>query len=426
MPAAVDLLVHSAGQLVTCASPEGPKRGAAMADVGIVPEGAVAIEEGRIVAVGRTSELLSRYVARQKLDAGGKVVCPGFVDPHTHVVYAGDRVGEFEQRIGGATYMEILASGGGILSTVQATRAATGRELYEASLARLDQMLALGTTTVESKSGYGLDGDTELKLLQTMAAVDEAHPVDLVPTFLGAHAVPAEYRNRTDAYVDLVVEDMLPAVSGWYEESSFRRRDVSLFVDVFCEAGVFDERQAARVLEAGQERGMPVKAHTDEFVSLGGVTMAVKRGAVSVDHLDATGVEEIEVLAASTTVGVVLPAVNFNLGSRDFADARTMVDRGVALALGTDINPGSAPCFSVPLVMAIACRYQGLRPAEALNASTIHAAHAVGMAHRIGSIEVGKQADLLICATDDYRQLAYRLGDNLVEGVVKRGVFVQR
>jgi len=408
----VDLLVHNAAQLVTCASPNGPKRGEAMRDVGLIPDGAVAIAEGQIVAVGPTDELRADYTPRETLDAGGRVVCPGFVDPHTHLVYAGDRVAEFEMRIQGATYMEIMQAGGGIVSTVRATRAATVEELVAEARLRLDTMLTLGTTTVEVKTGYGLDTASELKMLQAIAELNATHPADLIPTFLGAHAVPPEYQGRTDEYVDLVVEEMLPAV---------RDRKSPIFCDVFCEAGVFDRDQSRRVLEAGLSLGLRPKIHADEFETLGGVALAVELGAVSADHLDVTPPAEVELLAASPTVGVVLPAVNFNLGSTHFADARTMIDTGVALALATDINPGSAPCPSMPLVMAIACRYQRLLPAEALNASTINAACALGLGDRLGSLQPGKQADLLLIDAPDYRHLAYQFGGNLVAGVMKRG-----
>jgi imidazolonepropionase len=258
-------------------------------------------------------------------------------------------------------------------------------------------------------------------MLEATASLDAAHPADLVPTFLGAHAVPSAYAGHTGEYVDVVINEMLPQVAEWYRQSSFASRRVPLFCDVFCEADVFDQDQSRRVLETGLSHGLPAKIHADEFKTLGGVALAVALGAVSADHLDVTPPAEIEALAASPTVGVVLPAVNFNLGSSHFADARAMIDAGVALALATDINPGSAPCPSMPLVMAIACRYQRLLPAEALNASTVNAAYAIGLGDRTGSIEVGKQADLLIVNAPDYRHLAYQFGANLVERVIKRG-----
>lgn len=420
----IDLLIHSAAAVVTCASPGGPKRGAALRDVGLIADGALAIHQGRIVAVGPSDDLRRAYRADQELDAAGRAVCPGFVDPHTHLVYAGDRADEFEQRIGGATYEEIMAAGGGIVSTMRATRAASVEQLAVESRARLAQMLALGTTTAEVKSGYGLELAAELRQLAAIAALDAAQPIDLVPTFLAAHAIPPEYAGRADAYIDLVISEMLPAALAWYRGSHFAAAGVPFFVDVFCERGAFDLAQSRRVLEAARALGLPLKAHVDEFSALGGLELALELGAVSVDHLDVTGTAGIALLAQSPTIGVVIPAVTFNLGGSHFADARAIIDAGAALALTTDINPGSAPCPSLPLVMAIACRYQRLLPAEALNAATLNAAHAVGLGERIGSLEPGKQADVLILEAADYRHLAYEFGGNPVAQVIKRGSIV--
>lgn len=420
----VGLLIYNAAQVVTCASPNGPKRTKAMANVGLIADGAVAVTAGKIVAVGSTADLQANCHAYQTIDASGKVVCPGFVDPHTHVVYAGERVAEFELRIKGASYMEIMAAGGGIVSTTKAVRTASVGQLVAETRPRLDAMFKLGTTTAEVKSGYGLETKSELNMLKAIEELDRTHPADLVPTFMGAHAIPPEYKGRPEAYTDLVVEEMLPQVAKWHKNSSFGKRKWPFFNDVFCEQNAFDLKQSRRVLEAGSALGMLPKIHVDEFTSLGGVTLAVELNATSADHLDVTPPEERERLAHSNTVGVVLPAVNLNLGSTHFADARALLDAGVALALSTDINPGSAPCPSMPLVMAIACRYQKLLPAEAMNASTINAAHAVNLGDRLGSIEVGKQADLLIVDTPDYRHLAYQFGGNLVEQVIKRGQVV--
>jgi imidazolonepropionase len=419
----VDLLIQHAAQLVTCSAPNGPKRGSAMADVGVIADGAVAVADGLIVAVGATDEVAAGCQAKRTLDVAGHAVCPGLVDAHTHLVYAGDRVDEFELRIRGASYMDILAAGGGILRTVQATRAADLNQLVTDARKRLDTMLASGTTTVEVKTGYALDRAGELKMLEATAqlATLPGQPIDLVPTFLAAHAVPSEYRDRSDAYIDTVITEMMPAVAEWYAASPFAARRIPLFCDAFCEANVFSRDQAERVLRAGQAHQLPAKLHADEFVSLGGVSLAVEVGAVSVDHLDVTPPVEAQRLAAAPTIGVLLPAVTFNLGSTHFADARSMLDAGVAVALATDFNPGSAPCPSLPLVMAIACRYQRLLPAEALNAVTINAAHALGLGDRVGSLEVGKQADLIILNAADYRVLAYEFGGQPVAGVIKRG-----
>lgn len=420
----IDLLIHSAAQVVTCASPGGPKRGSAMRELGLIAAGAVAVSEGRIVALGASDKLRARFTARETLDASGCVVCPGFVDPHTHVVYAGERLDEFEQRIAGASYMELMAAGGGILATVRATRAASAAELAAASRRRLDAMLHLGTTTAEAKTGYGLELATELRQLEVIAALDRSHAIDLVPTFLGAHAVPPEFAGRAEEFSLQVATVMLPAVASWYRGSDFAQRGVPCFVDVFCERNAFDLAQSRRVLTAGQALGLPLKAHVDEFTELGGLELALELGATSVDHLDVTGAAGIARLAAAASIGVIIPTVPFNLGSSHYADARAMLDAGAALALTTDINPGSAPCPSMPLAMAIACRYQHLLPSEALCAATINAAHAIGLGEQIGSLEVGKLADLLIVAASDYRHLAYQLGTNLVRTVIKRGQVV--
>ena len=416
----IDFLIHSATQLVTCAS-DHPKRGAEMTDLGLIEGGAVAVDDGFIIDVGSSAELGSRYQPRTTINANGKVVCPGFVDAHTHVVYAGDRAAEFEMRIRGATYQEIAAAGGGILSTVQQVRDAMVGQLVAETRPRLDAMLRLGTTVVEVKTGYGLDLDSELHMLQAIEQLDVSQPIGLIPTFLGAHAIPPEYEGRNDEYTQYVIDTLIPAAAGWYAQSHFPARGVPFFIDVFCEENAFTLDQSRRILEAGIAHGMKAKAHVDEFTNLGGARMAADLGAVSVDHLDVTSADEIAHLALSHTIAVIIPAVNFNFGSSHFADARALIDGGAALALATDINPGSAPCPSMPLVMAIACRYQHLLPSEALNASTINAAFAVGAGDKIGSIEVGKLADILLIDATDYRHLAYQFGGNLVKTVVKRG-----
>lgn len=422
MPETVDLLIHDAAQVVTCAG--GPKRGAALADAGVIVDGAVAIDGGHIVAAGPSAEVEARYRGRRTLDATGKVICPGFVDCHTHLVFGGERVAEFERKLAGVTYQELLAAGGGILSTMRATRAASLDDLVATGTQRLHTMLRLGTTAVEIKTGYGLDTASELKLLDAIAALAGATLLDIVPTLLAAHAVPPEFAGQPDAYVQRVVDEIIPAARRWWEHSSFPVAGISLFNDVFCEAGVFDRAQSHAVLTAGLRHGLRPKVHADEFVALGGTALAVELGAISADHLDVTPASEVTALGHSETIAVLLPAVNFHLGSHHYAHARAFVDAGAAIALATDFNPGSAPALSMPLVMAIACRYQKLLPAEAMNAATINAAHAIGLGDRVGSIEPGKQADLLLVDAPDYRHLVYWLGPNLVEMVVKRGKLI--
>ncbi len=410
-----DLLLIHAEQLVTCAGGGKPKRGEQMRDVGIIVDGALAVRDGRILAVGGTRDITAQYRAERIIDASGKAVIPGLVDCHTHTVYAGNRLDEFEMRIQGRSYMEIMAAGGGIMSTVRATRAMPFETLYAESRARLDTMLRLGTTTAEIKTGYGLDTETELKILAVITQLAAEHTMTIVPTFLGAHAVPPEYPDAA-TYAEMVVHEMLPAITA----AQIRGRQ-PFFIDVFCEKGVFDVATSRRVLAAGKQAGMGLKAHVDEFVNLGGVTMAVKLGTASVDHLDVTPEAELDILARSSIVGVALPAVNFNLGGTHFANARYLVDARGILALATDINPGSAPTPSMPMVMAIATRYQKLLPAEALNASTLNAAYAIGLGEQAGSLEVGKQADFLVLNSPDYRAMIYEFGGNLVESVYVRG-----
>jgi imidazolonepropionase len=411
----VDILIHSAAQLLTIAS-DGPKRGVAMEDLGIIEDGAVAIRDGLISLVGPTSEMRGQVVAVEEIDASGKVVMPGFVDPHTHLVFAGDRAGEFEQRIKGATYMEIMAAGGGIMSTVRATRAASVDKLVEESRARLDRMLAHGTTTVEGKTGYGLDIENELKMLEAIHRLDAEHPVDLVPTFLGAHAVPEEYKGRADEYVDLVIEEMLPRVA-----SSLVTHPSLPFCDVFCDEGAFTLEQSQRVLEAAQALGLGLKIHADEFKPLGGTRLAVELGAVSADHLLCTPDDEIELLAKSRTIAVALPGTPFGLGHHEYTPARRIIDAGGALALATDLNPGTCWCESMQLIIALACRFMSMTPAEAIAAATINAAHAVGLGDRVGSLKTCKKADMLILDIPNYRHLPYRFGVNLVDKVIKGG-----
>jgi imidazolonepropionase len=419
-----DLIIAHAAQLVTVASGGGPKRGAAMAALGIIEDGALAALQGRIVAVGPSAVVLANFAADQVVDAQGKAVLPGFVDPHTHLVWAGDRAGEFELRVAGATYMEIMAAGGGIMSTVSATRAASLDELVAQSRARLDRMLAHGTTTSEVKTGYGLELTSELKQLQAIQQLAATHPMDLVPTFLGAHAVPAEYKGRTEAYVDRVVDEMLPTVHSAYPDLTAEPGAV-LFCDVFCEDGAFDLAQSRRVLEAARALGFGLKIHVDEFKPLGGTRLAVELGAVSADHLVCTPLDEIALLARSDTIAVALPGTPFGLGHHAYTPARAIIDCGGALALATDLNPGTCWCESMQFPIALACRYMGVKLAEAITAATLNAAHAVGLGHETGSLEVGKWADAIVLETPDFRHLGYRFGTNLVQTVVKKGKIVQ-
>ncbi|MFT3745435.1 MAG: imidazolonepropionase [Pyrinomonadaceae bacterium] len=416
-----DLIIHNAGQLVTCASGGKPKRGADMLDVGIIAGGAVAIAESKIIGVATTEEILSGFRSEKMLDAEGRVVCPGFVDPHTHIVFAGDRLNEFELKIKGAEYLDILAAGGGIISTVRNTRLASIEDLVSQSLKRLDKMLACGTTTCEIKTGYGLDTETELKMLAVIEVLDNTHPIDVVPTFLAAHTIAPEFKEHPDDYVYLICSEMLPLAWKWYEQSHFPAKGTPFFCDVFTEKNAFDLGQSRRILETARSLGFGIKAHVDQFTNLGGSNLSIELSAASVDHLDAISDAEIARLADSETVGIVIPTENFNAGKTQFAPARRLIDAGCAIALSTDYNPGSAPCPSMPMAMAISCRYQKLLPNEAYNAATINAAFAIGLSSSYGSIEVGKNADILILDSKDYRQLAYEFGFSNVARTIKSG-----
>jgi imidazolonepropionase len=397
-----------------------------MAELGIVVDGAVAINDGRIVDVGPSAELGGRVQAHQCLDAEGRVVMPGFVDPHTHVVWAGSRADEFEMRIGGANYMEIMAAGGGIMNTVRHTRAAALQDLLCQTRPRLESMLAHGTTTVEVKTGYGLTTRNEMKQLRAIRLLNEELPLTLVPTFLGAHAIPAEYSERPDEYVDLVVNEMLPATV--QDQKQHRpSREVSppktppLFCDVFCEEGAFSLDQSRRILEAAKAQGLGLKIHVDEFKPLGGTALAVELGAVSADHLVTTPPDELALLAQSPTIAVSLPGTPFGLGHRDYTPARTFIDAGGALALATDCNPGTCWCESMQFIIALACRAMRITPTEAISAATINAAHALALGHEVGSLEPGKRADLLLLDAQSYHDLGYRFGTNLVAQVIVGG-----
>ncbi len=414
----VDLLLTHARQLCTIPPHDGgPQRGHALGDLGIIEDGALAARDGLIIAVGPTNDLLDRYTADVVINAAGKLVTPGLVDPHTHMVWAGDRAEEFEQRIAGATYQEIMAEGGGIARTMRATRAASLEELVTTAKKRLDTALSHGTTTMEIKTGYGLETAAEIKLLNAIALLDTEHPIRVVPTFLGAHALPPEYADDADGYIDLVINEMLPAVTAWKAD----HWPGDLFCDVFCEEGAFSAAQTRRVLEAARQAGLKLKIHVDEFKALGGTTLGVEMGATSLDHLDATPDEEIALLGASDTVAVALPTTPFALGLHDYTPAQKLLDAGAILALATDCNPGTAWTENMQFVLALATRYLKLTQGQALVAATLNAAHAVALGARIGSLQPGHTADVVIWGTGDYHELGYHFGVNLVEKTIIGG-----
>lgn len=411
------MLIHASTQLLTLAG--GPQRGHELGKLGLIENGAVLIRDEKIVAVGPSDELRAACPGEPGLDASGCVVMPGFVDPHTHLIWSGDRAREFEMRLEGAKYLEILAAGGGIISTVRATRTASIESLIAQARPRLLRMFATGTTTAEAKTGYGLQTATELRLLKALLALDDEGPLDLAITFLGAHAIAPEYKDDPQAYTDLVSETMLPIVQQWWETHAPR---LPLpFVDVFCENNAFTLQQARQILTRARSLGFPLKIHADEFDNLGGTLLAVELGAVSADHLVKTSDADIEALGKSDTVAVSLPCTPFGLAECHYTPAQKILEAGGILALATDCNPGTAWNESMQFVIALACRYMKLTPAQAIAAATINAAHAIRRADIIGSIEAGKQADLLVLSVPDYRHLGYRFGTNLVKQVIKRG-----
>ena len=411
------MLIHSASQLLTLSGV--PQRGGDLGDLGIIPDGAVLIQGEQIAAVGPSDELRAAYPHVPALSAAGRVVMPGLVDPHTHLLWAGDRAAEFELRVQGKSYLEIMAAGGGIVSTVRATRAASVEELVAAARPRLEVMFAYGTTTAEAKTGYGLETGAEIRMLEALLALDQEGPLDLAFTFLGAHAIPAEFAGRDEAYTEAVCTEMLPAVKSWWEQHAVGRP--LPFADVFCETGAFTLEQSRRILVRGRELGFSLKIHADEFDNLGGTALAAQLGATSADHLVATSPADIQALAQSDTVAVALPCTPFGLAEAAYTPAREILRAGGLLAIATDLNPGTAWCESMQFAIALACRYLRLTPAEAIAAATINAAAAIQLEESVGSLEPGKQADLLILSVSDYRHLGYRFGANLVQSIVKKG-----
>jgi imidazolonepropionase len=411
------MIIHSANQLLTLSG--GPQRGRSLGTLGIIENGAVLFHDEKILAVGTTAELRAAYPNEPTLDASGCVVMPGFVDPHTHVIWGGDRAKEYEMRLEGAKYLDILAAGGGIISTVRATRTASIETLIAQTRPRLLRMFAHGTTTVEAKTGYGLQTATELRLLKALLALDDQTPVDIAFTFLGAHAIAPEFKGDPQGYTDQICSLMLPILQLWWQANA--PGQTPPFVDVFCENKAFDIAQSRQILTCAKELGFPLKIHADEFDNLGGASLAVELGAASADHLVKTSDADIAALGKSDTVAVALPCTPFGLAERDYTPANKILDAGGILALATDCNPGTAWNESMQFAIALACRYMGLTPAQAIAASTINAAHAIRRADRVGSLEAGKQADLLILSVPDYRHLGYRFGTNLVKQVIKRG-----
>ncbi len=411
------MLIHSASQLLTLSG--GPQPGNQLGRLGIISNGSVLIRDEKIVSVGETEKMADKYPKEQQLSARNCVIMPGLIDPHTHLVWAGDRAAEFEMRLEGKSYLDIMAAGGGIQSTVNATRSASYSSLSAQSEQRARDMFNQGTTTAEAKSGYGLEISTELKQIEVLLELNKKGPLEIFPTFLGAHAIPNEFKTSPETYVSIVCNKMLPAVKDWWMNIS--PGQPLPFVDVFCEKGAFNLTQSRRILEAAKRIGYPLKIHADEFENLGGASLAAELGAISADHLVKTSMKDIKVLADSKTTAVSLPCTPFGLVESEYSPAKAMIEAGCLFALASDLNPGTAWCGNMQFTMALACRYMSLTPAQAIAASTINAAAAIGQDDHIGSIEPGKQADLIILSVSDYKQMPYQFGTNLVSTIIKKG-----
>jgi len=412
-----DLIVAGCRELLTCVGPL-PKRGRALAEVGLVENGWVASANGVIVYAGGEDGFLAEVKPEPgavTIDGRGMVALPGFVDAHTHLPFAGDRAREFGLRVRGWTYQQLAERGMGILTTVKATRAASLDDLVALSLKRLDRMLLTGTTTVEAKSGYGLNLEDEMKQLEALRDAAALHPVDIVPTFMGAHEVPPEYRDKREDYIALLIDTVIPEIG---------RGGLAEFFDIFSEPGVFSTEETRRLVEAAKAAGFKIKIHADEFVSQGGAGLAAEVGAVSAEHLIAVSDEGIARLAASDTAAVLLPGVPFFLMMTKRAPARRLVDAGAAVALATDFNPGSSHLYAMPFILQLGVFTLGLTVEEAINACTGNAAYAIRRHQTVGSLEAGKKMDLVLCDVPDHVSLAYEAGRNPVRAVIKNGKVV--
>lgn len=413
------LLITGASQLLTLRG-RGPRRGSALGELGVIRDGALLVRDGLIAAVGTRAkiEALPDAKGAEKLDVGGRVVLPGFVDSHTHLIHAASRAEEYELKIAGASYEEIARKGGGILNSVKKLRAATSEALKERARRALAQFAAYGTTTVEAKSGYGLDVASELKILRLHKELAAEQPLDIVSTFLGAHVVPAEYRGTEDGakrYIALLAEKLIPEVA---------TEKLAEFCDVFCDRGAFTVPQSREILEAGVRYGLVPRVHAEQLTRSGATQLAVKLGAASCDHLEQVHSNDIAALGRSQTVATLLPGCDFHLGLAKYAPARKLIDAGAIVALATDYNPGTSPTMSMPMILSLACSQLRMTPAEAISAATINGAYALRREKQVGSLGVGKLADLAVFEVADYREIPYYFGMNTCWLTMKRGVVV--
>jgi len=415
------LLITGASQILTLRG-RGPRRGKALSNLGIIKDGALLIRDGRIVGVGTRAKVEALPEARdaEKLDVAGRVILPGFVDSHTHLIHAASRAEEYELKIAGASYEEIARKGGGILNSVKKLRAATSEALKQRARAALREFARHGTTTIEAKSGYGLDVTSELRILGLHQELKQEQPLEIVSTFLGAHVVPAEYRGTPDGpqrYVALLINRLIPEVA---------ERSLAEFCDVFCDRGAFTRGQSEQVLEAGDRQGLKPRLHAEQLTRTGAAQLAVQLGAASCDHLEQVNQADIRALAKSKTVATLLPGCDFHLGLKQYAPARALIEAGAIVGLATDYNPGTSPTLSMPMILSLACTQLRMTPAEGVTAATINAAYALRREKEIGSLEVGKSADVGVFEVEDYREIPYYFGVNKCWMTIKRGEIVFR
>ncbi len=413
------LLICGAAEVVTVRG-RGPRRGAALSNVGVIRDGAILVRDELIVAVGTSSKIekLTESKNAEKVDVGGRVVLPGFVDAHTHLIHAASRAEEYELKIRGASYEEIARKGGGILNSVKKLRAATAEELKNRARGFLGQFAENGTTTIEAKSGYGLDVPSELRILSLHKELDAEQPLEIVSTFLGAHVVPEEFRGKsggTRQYLQLLAEELIPEVA---------ENGLAEFCDVFCERGAFSVADSRQVLAAGKARGLVARVHAEQLSHTGATRMGMEMNAASCDHLEYLQAADIRALGKSRTVATLLPGCDFHLGLERYAPARELIDAGAIVALATDFNPGTSPTLNMAMILSLACSLLRMTPAEAIAAATSNAAYSLGREKRIGSIEVGKQADLAVFEVADYREIPYYFGVNTCWMTMKRGQIV--
>ena len=408
----IDLIIKNAKELLTLSGSQKPRSGKEMDNLSIIENGAVAVNDGLIVAVGSTEDILRKYKADKVIDADNKVVMPGFVDPHTHPVFVNTRENEFEMRVMGKSYVEISQSGGGIRSSIKAVVDSDEEHLLDLAVKRVKRMIEYGTTSIEAKSGYGLTTESELKMLKVISSMKDILPVDVKSTFLGAHEYPAEYKNNHEAYISILINEMIPAVV---------EQGLADYCDIFTEDHVFSIEESRRVLNAAKEAGLRIKMHADEIEPIGGAELAAEMKAVSADHLGAASDEGIKRMRDAGVVAVLLPGTLFSLGSPKYARARKMIEEGLPIALATDYNPGSCNCDSMQFIITLATLQMKMTVAEAITAATINAAHAIEMGEKTGSLEEGKYADILIMDMPSYKFLPYHFGSNNVDTVFKKG-----